>query len=730
MPNEYTRCCSDTLYLCTRKYPAMRTYLILLFLGLGFAPSNAQQNNVFSGTVLRDIELRVDTMVYSYVSDRILVGGEYYLPFRFSNNEQTVELRIFPRNNTQASIKGLGLEKSEDITLLDSLVWFNDSYYRTRIKFKDISNLEFPALKIDVERNNLRKILVPLLPFAETYATLNITDGDLYIGEERRFEVLSNNISNLKIDQRWQRLEKYEYRYVLQDDKVYLAILPLASGKLDLIFQPEFKKPFIVDNEKIFIGEKQKYDLNVRGSRLSFMRFDLREVIWTRGQRDGIEVQIDSHRQLSINRTYRIEDTDEKGGPLIAELFTVRRLSNDKILCVLRPYHYHNQSDGYLYVKAGDDPIFITNIDIIPEPRIDRVSILRSGGTWVESKELFPGETVEIRLEGTSLSRASMFFEDLEEIVSDSLLKNDKVAHYRLKVPINIRKKAVNIYNNKKNTGVTLNIQERQSPRDFDFVQMDYGDKTIRVSDVNQPLLHRGTIGNVTFKFDGNAIDELDQLYGKQFIEIEVRIIDERNMLRERQLIDNIEICPKEDSPRFFSYSSADGCINEHVSLNDYLTNKTHALNNWAKIELIVRHRKSFYGGRGFVQRIEIIKEKLVTFDVDLSIPAGLLVKTVGVEGIPGLTGISLSMLAQFSFYQKGEIQRLRPYKIGAGFLAQNAFNFNPEADRDLGIVVLGSVYPSRRERRLSFPLYAGFGYFLNEAKFFYLIGPGIRVNF
>jgi hypothetical protein len=79
-------------------------------------------------------------------------------------------------------------------------------------------------------------------------------------------------------------------------------------------------------------------------------------------------------------------------------------------------------------------------------------------------------------------------------------------------------------------------------------------------------------------------------------------------------------------------------------------------------------------------------------------------------------------MFAQFSFYQKGEIQRLRPYKIGAGFLAKNAFNFNPDAERDRGIVIIGSVYPSGKERKFSFPLYSGIGCFLNEDKFFYLL--------
>jgi len=708
----------------------VKSVIFSVFLLLLSLHCRTQQNNVLSGSVLTDVEIRVDTSLFTYNNNRVLLSGEHYLPFHFSKNDPTVELRFLVRGGSQSNVKFISLEKSEDYVILDSLSFVNEQYYRTRIRFKDLANTEFPALKINVVRNNSRQILIPLLPFSDAYATLNITEGDLYIGEEKRFEILSNNLANLKIDQRWQKNEKYEFRYLTQDDKVFLVILPLASGKVDLHFTPEFKKPNYKEGELHFKGETQSFELQVRGSRLSFVRFDVREIVWSPGQREGVEVQLDSHRDLLLNRTYRIEATDEKGGPLVAEIFTIRRLSNDKILCSFRPYNYHAQSEGYLYIKQGDEPLFITNMSIIPEPKIDRVSILRSGGTWVESNDLFPGETVEIRLEGMSLSRTKLFFEDLEEIVSDTLLRNDNVAHFRLRVPIDIRKKATSIYNNKKNTGVTFNIQERQRPRQFDFIHVDYGNETRLMSDVNQPLLHRGTIGNVTFRFDGNRIDEQEQLYGKQYLEIEVRIIDERNILREKQVIDNIEICPKDGSPRFFAYNSSNGCMNEPLSLNDYLTNKTHALNNWSKIEIIVRHRKSFYNGRGYTERIEIIKEKLMTFDVDLSIPAGLLIKKVGVDGFPGLSGISLSMLAQFSFYQKGEIQRLRPYKIGAGFLAQNAFNFNPDADRDLGIVILGSVYPTRKERRLSFPLYAGFGYFLNEARFFYLIGPGIRVNF
>ena len=88
-----------------------------------------------------------------------------------------------------------------------------------------------------------------------------------------------------------------------------------------------------------------------------------------------------------------------------------------------------------------------------------------------------------------------------------------------------------------------------------------------------------------------------------------------------------------------------------------------------------------------------------------------------------------MAMIAQFSFYDPERIGKFKPYKVGAGFLALNAFNFNEGADRDVAIVVLGSLYPTRKDVKLTFPLYFGGGYFLGAKKLFVLVGPGIRIS-
>ena len=713
------------IVFCKKVFRSYLFLIVILFGALGLRSNSVfAQANLF--THFSDIQLRIDTNIYKYSLDRIFVENEWKIPFEYQETNSIVEFRVFPNSNINKQTNWK-LKSTNEYKIIDSLSLRIDGYYHFKVQFSDLSQAVF--LNVILEENE-KTIAVPIFPYTLTYATIYPGESDLYIGDEKTFELVTNQPDNIVIDPLWKQHEGYEYRIHRSNDKIWISLIPTETGNLDIDFTIKLYRPNIVNRRPKYTLEKQKFTFNVKGSRLKFLTFENKEVIWETKSPKGVELQIDNHRLLAINKTYRLEATDQTGGPLIAEMYTVRRLSNDKILCMFRPYNYHKISSGYLYIKDGDVPKFITNINILPEPKINNVSILRQGGSWVSTKQVYPGETVEIRLQGEGLNRTDFKFEDLVDISNDSLIKNESVAHYLLKVPIDIRKKSISIYTGDVKTSVMLDIIEYQRPKELDFVIIEYGGTPVVAKDATQPILHETTIGDVNIQFDNQYIDDAFQLFGKQFLEIEVRITDANNKLVEKQILDDIVVCPGSSSPRNFAYTSATGCMNEIISINDFLSNKTHSLENWAKVELIIRHRKNVYGGQGYTSRVEIIKAKYVAFDVDLSIPAGLIIKKVGEPGFPGLSGISLSMLAQFSFYQRGEIQKLRPFKIGAGFLAKNAFNFNENAERDLGIVLLGSVYPTKKNRRFSFPLYAGMGYFLNESKFFFLIGPGVSINF
>ncbi len=682
--------------------------------------------------LFREALLRTDTFTFQYPLDTIRFRQELHWAFFYSSEEQVAEIQLTPADKAYFSKRKLGLAPSPDYDLLDTLRLVEDSHFRFRIRFRSISKTDFLQLVFSLSgTSDTLWLPVRLFPYTRTGAVFYPGNDDLYIGEEKSFEIVTNNLANLKLDGVWKQQGQIEYRLTERDGAGFISIIPRATGAHRLRLAFETVKPFLSPQKDLrYTVEEQEFSFVARESRLRFLRIDQREVIRERDNREGIEIQLDNDRLLEVQKTYRIEDREERGGPLVAELFTVRRLSNDKMLCLLRPYLYHRTSEGYLFIKDGDQARFLTNINILPEARITRISILREGRKWTTERFVMPGETVEVRIEGEGLSQARFYFEDLEDVSSDTVTRNDLVVNYLVRIPVNIRKSTIDIYNQGKRTGASLSVREYETPRPLDFVFVDYGEGPKPANTLNRLILYPHTIRDVVLSFDASKIDIGEQLYGKQVLEIDVRISGSRNELVELITISPVEICPDQNSPRTAFYQGP-ACNRQDIPLNSRLSRKTHSLDDWSRVEIVIRHKRDRYGGEGYTQRIEIVRQKLVTFDIDLSFPAGLVVKKFGEPGFPGLGGISLAMIAQFTFFDREQVRRPKPFKIGAGFLAQNAFNFNPEArDRDLGLVVIGSVYPTRKDARLSFPLYAGGGYFLSRSKYFVLFGPGIRVSF
>jgi len=243
-----------------------------------------------------------------------------------------------------------------------------------------------------------------------------------------------------------------------------------------------------------------------------------------------------------------------------------------------------------------------------------------------------------------------------------------------------------------------------------------------------------GTIQNLILGSDPDMIDTEEKLYGKQYLRLDITITGRMNELIEVKTIDNIVICPGIRSPRSEFYSRSD-CGSSQFDLNKYFRKKTSSLEIWSQIKVRVSHLADKYGGEGQSKEFDIILRKAYSFDIEVSFPAGLI--TVSKPNpdsddkhLGQLTGISIAMIAQFSFYHPEKINVLRPFKFGAGFLALNTFNFSDDAEnRDIGLVVLGSLYPTRKDVKLTFPLYIGGGYQLKNQKWFFLIGPGIRIR-
>jgi len=698
------------------------------------SPSTAR-----NATLLSELLLRTDTTAYALSRNVINVQGDLNLYFYYRQDDETAELIAYPLTfDPRAPLR---LVRSADFQQLDSLTPVNNQYYRTKIRFKNLTasrflDLTFARVDPDSLAGPLLTQTVHLLPVTHTALNLRPNDTELFVGEEKVFDLVSNNAKNVRPTPDWTHGQDIDYRVAQENGQLKLHVLPNNTGTRVVTLRLQTERPFLVEN-----GRRLSYSLppirqefTVKSSRLRFLSVDKKEVtLDEESRRKGIEIVLDNGRSFDLKHTYRVEDQEEAGGALIAEIFTRQYLSNDRVLCWLRVYNTHRQTDSYLYIKENDQPKYITNINISPKTTIATVSVRHRGGDWTTNTAVNPGETVDVRLEGESLLKAPFRFEDVRVIPSDSSVRSESAVIYRLEVPISIDKKRVAIYNGNQYTGQSLSVREFQRPHPLDFVRVAFGEAPRPITALNGPVLYPSTIRDVVFSFDANAIDADQQLYGKQYLTFEIRTQNAKGDLIEMRTVDNIVVCPGDNSVRAVFYQDK-ACQVGNLSLNTLLSSKkTYDLDDWSRITVVVHHTSAQYSEKGFSQTLELVLQRRVKFDIDISFPAGLLTKQVNsdVKGYTSFGGISLASLAQISFYNPNKINKLRPYKVGAGFVALNAFNLSPDANasRDLGLVVLGSVYPTRSDAKLTFPLYLGGGYLLNKGKMFFLFGPGIGIR-
>ncbi|MDO7853277.1 hypothetical protein [Hymenobacter convexus] len=684
--------------------------------------------------VLREASLRTDTATYLLSRNTALMQGTSALYFWFRRDDETLELRLYPAN--AASAKPLRLRRTPDYQQLDSLTKEEDGGFRTRLKFQNLTSSQFLRLVVEqaadtAGRPALRQV-VPLLPLARTTLALRVPDNELFVGEEKVFELTSSNPRNVHAAGEWVRGPEFDYRLVAEaNGTLRLHVLPNQLGVRTLQVKLQTERPTLLPGNKLsYQLPVLRQEFNVKASRLRFLSPDKRNVTMDEAsRRKGVELILDNGRSFELHRTYRVEDQEEPGGELIADIFTRQFLSNDRVLCYLRPYNTHRQTEGYLYIKENDAARYLTNLDITPQTVIRNVQVLHRGGEWSPGLSVSPGETVDVRLEGEGLQKARVSFEDLPIIPSDSSVRTDARLVFRVRVPVNFDKRKSTIYNLGQATGYALSVREFQRPHPLDFVSVTYGDAARPITRLNGPVLYDGTIRDVVFQFNPAGIDQADVLFGKQFLSFEIRTVNAKGDLVELRNIDNIVICPGDNSPRAAFYADKQ-CRTDPLSLNAILSRKTYDLDEWSRIFVTVKHQASQYSETGYTQTVELVLKRTYKFDIDVSFPAGLLTRKQKEDKFGDLGGISLATLAQFSFYSPNKINRLRPYKIGAGFVALNAFNLGSStANRDLGVVILGSVYPTRREAKFTFPLYLGGGYLLGTTQWFFMLGPGIGVR-
>jgi hypothetical protein len=710
-----------------------RTIIIILLQIIVVMPGISQDTK----EIFDDIVLRIDTSEFSFKRNQVLYQGKPHLAFSFTEPESVCEVELFPAEGLD--LAGLVLNPSGDFKLIDSLQIIRGKSIRFKVRFSDLVNASFLKFTFSHPETSERAsplAEINLLPYTDTYLKFYPLNEELFIGEEKVYELITNNLDNIIINNDWVENSRMNYRITKTFNQIQLHIIPNVLGRLSISIPFKLKRPMLNERgELVFDLPPIEHSFYVSRTRLQFLKMDRQEITLDDStQSTGIEVQMDNGLMMEMQKTYRIENKEQAGGTLIAELFTKYQLTNNRVLCLLRVYNLHRNADGYLYIKDGDEPHYITNFDITPKTNISRISIMRSGN-WSENLTVYPGEKIDIRIEGIGLHKAQLHFEELEDIGSDSLIRGENMAMYELKVPLDVSKRRLELFNFAEPMGRTLTVSEYQEPREFDFIWINYQGKKYRVSDLPATNLTDGTVRNFMFGSNPDMIDSEEKMYGKQYLRMDITVTGRRGELIDVKLIDDIVICPGVKSPRSEYYSYGD-CGLQNFDLNSYIRTQTSNLDIWSTIRVRISHQKDKYGGQGKTKEFEIVLQKDMSFDIEVSFPAGLITieqPEVGAEDqrLGQLTGISVAMIGQFTFYHPEKINVQRPYKVGAGFIAINTFNFSNEAEnRDIGLVIIGSLYPTTKDVKLTFPLYFGAGYKLKAQKWFGLIGPGIRIRF
>jgi hypothetical protein len=713
----------------------MRKWFLFFIISCLAHLSFAQSRNVFA---FKEVILRIDTTAYTWSENTVMYQSAKHLYFAYDRISPICEVELHP--HSLQHIRKISLSPSVDYELLDSItksIDYNqkEEYFRFRVRFTNLDESNFISFNFWIEHEgdkaNVKENFSSLRLFAYTSVKANLmnNDDELFIGEERVFEIETNKPQLIKADNSWSENEAINYKISERNGRIFLHLLPNEEKDQILRLQLFSSKPFLEQGKIVSSLPLITRVFKVKQGRLAFLEVDKKDITLEDILQTGIEIQIEHHYKLQIKRTYRIEKQEESGGYLVGEIYTKSKLSNNKVLAIIRLYALHRTTDGYLYLKEGDKAQFITNFDITPKMKIERVSILKEGSDWSGDLTTFAGETIEVKIEGESLNKANFRFEGLAEIKTDSVVKTEKLHLFKLKIPMNIAKRKIFIYNNNQATSYALSIREYQKPCELNFVDIDFGDGAIELTKLHQPILYYKTIPSIVFSFHPELIDKDNKLFGRQILSIDVKITNASRQLVELTTIPRVVVCPADNSPRFAFYEKKDCNVND-LNLNNYISRKTHELDDWSRIELTVKHKIDEHGNTGFTHKIEIILAKHTNFDIDVSFPAGLLTKKIGDNDFTSLGGISIAAIAQFKFYRPNKIAQLRPYRIGVGTIALDAFNLrDTNTNRDLGFVALGSVYPTKRDAKLSFPLFLGFGYLVKQERWFYLLGPGIRVN-
>ena len=684
----------------------------------------------------QDVTLTTDTEQFRYPQNQLSWLGQSY--FYFEPHTANPEYEISIRWSDQPRIRAVQLLPSPDYRLVDSLRLVEGEGAVGRIQLLGADQTLPPRLvfALRMADSTLVNRSLRLYPYYRPILVESTLSTELYRDEEKAISVPVQFPQELDLPSGWRQEGTLSYRWQREGEQLKLILKCSEVGRQSVRLPLNTRRPYLNDQG---LATQQVGFLQIqvesKPSPLSYLNLDQRDVFYEAMGAGATLVQMNRAPGLRVGRTYRIEDQEGPGGRLVAELFVRAYVDNqDKMLGVLRTYALHREEEGYLYLKAQEQARFFTNFNILAKPSLQRVSVLRPGQDWTQSLTVYPGEELELRMEGEGLEKATFKLgEGSYALTPDSARQSNTARYFSVTIPVDVKESRIGLSMNGHPSSFELLVREHSKAHDLNFVQIDYGQgpQIFTAPRFDKPATHEGEIRDITVSFRPYLLDEEGDLHGVQYLEVEVRITGPDKKLIEIREINDIKVLPAPVSPRYAYYDASKATLGV-IRLNDYLANKTYDWQPWTQAEITVRHKSGTYANTGQTRKVTIIPSQRLALQLEVSFPAGLLTKKFNEPGIGSLTGISTAALVQASFYTPGRINKLSPWKVGGGFLALNALtglNDDPE-EKDLGVLGMVSFYPINTDSKVKFPLHAGIGYLFKSNTMFMVVGPGVQVNF
>ncbi len=146
-----------------------------------------------------------------------------------------------PRQYADVSILPSG-----DYDVVDSLQFYEDAWH-CKIRFRNLTLSQFLKLQIKAKKDGEERVgIIRLLPCTLTTVSLTPGNDELFIGEEKVFDLFTNRIDNLRFSTEWTSGMAVDYRIEKADNQLRLHVMPNVLGFHKVKLNIHTEKPYVI----------------------------------------------------------------------------------------------------------------------------------------------------------------------------------------------------------------------------------------------------------------------------------------------------------------------------------------------------------------------------------------------------------------------------------------------------------------------------------------------------